>query len=79
MEHKMSYTLLDQFKTDHPELERYFSPENLPIMSDGSRLSVPGIGRGDSAFEKGVIERIKATVPGNTLAQSHKTKSNKEW
>jgi len=78
-EHVMSYTVLDQFLLDNPTLERYFSPENLPVFGDGMRMNTPGIGQPDAAFEKGVIERIKATVPGNTLKQGHKTKLPREW
>lgn len=79
-EYRLSFKELDTFKEQNPHLERYFSPENLPILSDATRLSVPGTHKADSAFEKYVIDRIKDTVPGNTLAKTHKTSSgNKEW
>lgn len=78
-EHRMSYTVLEEFKETNPHLERYFCAENLPIMSDGSRMSVPGMGQPCKAFEHGVIERMKATIPGNTLAKNHKTKLPREW
>ena len=77
-EHRMSYTILDEFITNNPHLERYHSAENLPIMSDGTRMSVPGIGQPHAAFEHGVIERMKATIPGNTMS-GHKTKKPREW
>jgi len=77
-EHRMSYTVLEQFKLDNPHLERYHSAENLPIMSDGVRMSVPGIGQPHAAFEHGVIERMKATIPGNTMS-GNKTKRPREW
>jgi hypothetical protein len=76
--HTMSYTVLDQFKADNPHLERYFAAEDLPVMSDGSRLSVPGMGKPDSTFEKYVIGRMKETIPGNTMG-GHKTKAPREW
>lgn len=78
-EHRMSYTVLDQFKKDNPHLEQYFSAENLPIMSDGMRMSVPGLGKADSTFEKYVINRIKEKTPGNTVKDGHKTKAPREW
>ena len=78
-EHKMSYTVLSQFKQDNPHLEQHFSARNLPIFSDAGRMSVPGTKTADKAFEQGVIQRIKDTVPGNTLAKSHKTKMPREW
>jgi hypothetical protein len=77
-EHRMSYTVLDQFMVENPHLERYHSAENLPIMGDGVRMSVPGIGQPHAAFEKGVIQRMKETIPGNTMA-GHKTKLPREW
>lgn len=77
-EHRMSYTVLDEFKEQNPHLERYFCAENLPIMSDGVRLSVPGIGQPHAAFERGVIQRMKETIPGNTMS-GHKTKLPREW
>jgi hypothetical protein len=78
-EHKMSHTVLHEFKENNPHLERYHSAKNLPIMSDGMRLSTPGTGQADSTFEKYVINRIKEQVPGNTLKAGHKTKMNREW
>ena len=76
--HVMSYTLYDQFKLDNPHLERYHSAENLPIMSDGVRMSVPGIGQPHAAFETGVIQRMQETIPGNTMS-GHKTKRPREF
>ncbi len=78
-EHIMRIAQLDEFKEQNPHLERYHSPENLPIMSDGARLSTPGTGKADSTFEKYVINRIKESVPGNTLGKGHKTKMPREW
>ena len=78
-EHTMSYKVLDQFKEDNPHLERYFSVEGLAGLGDGLRMSTPGTGQPVKAFEQGVIQRIKDTVPGNTLAKSHKTKMPREW
>jgi hypothetical protein len=77
-EHRMSYTVLDEFKVNNPHLEQYHSAQNLPVMSDGSRLSTPGIGKPDSTFEKYVIQRMKDTIPGNTMG-GHKTKTPREW
>jgi hypothetical protein len=77
-EHRMSYTVLEQFKLDNPQLELHIFAENLPIMSDGGRMSVPGVGQPHAAFEHGVIERMKATIPGNTMG-GHKTKRPREW
>ena len=77
--HTMSHTQLDEFKNQNPHLERFFSPDNLPGFGDAVRMSVPGTRTYDSAFEKGVIQRIKETVPGNTLAKTHKTKLGREW
>lgn len=76
-EYLMSYTKLEEFKEQNPHLERYFSPENLPGFGDGMRMSTPGIGTPDAAFEHGVINRIKETVPGNTLSKTHKTQCPK--
>lgn len=73
-DHIMSYTKLEEFKEQNPHLERYFTPENLPVFGDGMRMNVPGIGQPDAAFEHGVIQRIKETVPGNRLNETHKTK-----
>ena len=77
--HTMSYTVLDEFKEANPHLERYFDPKDLPVMSDGSRMSTPGTGKPDSTFEKYVINRMKETIPGNTIKAGHKTKMPREW
>lgn len=78
-EHRMSYTILDQFKLDNPKLEQHIFAENLPVFGDGMRMSVPGMGKADSTFEKYVINRIKESVPGNTIKDGHKTKMQREW
>ena len=78
-ERTMSYTELNGFLEDNPNLERFHSASNLPVMSDGARMSVPGIGQPDARFEREIIGRIKEKVPGNTLAQGHKTKMPREW
>jgi len=78
-EHRMSYTVLEQFKFDNPHLEVYIHSDNLPIMSDGTRMSVPGIGKADSTFEKYVIGRMKEQVGQNTIKDGHKTKAPREW
>ena len=77
-EHSMSYKVYDEFLSKNPQLTRYYSPENLPVFSDGVRISVPGIGQPHAAFERGVIQRMKETIPGNTMA-GHKTKLPREW
>jgi hypothetical protein len=77
-EHRMSYTVYDQFLIDNPHLERYHTAENLPIMGDGVRMNVPGIGQPHAAFERGVIQRMKESIPGNTMS-GHKTKLPREW
>ena len=77
-EHRMSYTKLDEFKAENPHLEQYHSPANIPILGDGQRMSVPGIGQAHMAFERGVIQRMKETIPGNTMS-GHKTKMPREW
>jgi len=77
-EHIMSYTKLDEFKTQNPNLIRHMTADNLPILSDGARMSVPGIGQPHAAFETGVIQRMQETIPGNTMS-GHKTKRPREF
>ena len=78
-EHTMSYKVLDQFKEDNPHLERYFTIEGLAGLGDGMRMDTPGTGKADSTFEKYVINRMKETIPGNTIKGGHKTKMQREW
>jgi len=78
-EYSMSYTKLDEFKTANPDLEMYFGAEFLPVLSDGIRLSIPGVKKCDSTFQKYVIDRIKHGVGENTLAATHKHQIPREW
>ena len=78
-EYSFGYKHLDTFKKQNPHLERYFDAADLPVMSDGMRMSTPGTGQPDSTFEKYVINRIAESVPGNTIKQRHKTKLPREW
>jgi hypothetical protein len=77
-EHTMRLAEYDEFKLNNPHLERYFGPEGLPGLGDGMRMDTPGVGKADSAFEKYVINRMKETIPGNTMG-GHKTKMQREW
>ena len=77
-EHRMSYTVLDEFKQKNPTLQRHFTMEGLAGLGDGMRMSVPGIGQPHMAFERGVIQRMKETIPGNTMS-GHKTKLPREF
>ena len=77
-EHTMRLAEYDQFKENNPHLERYFTPEGLAGLGDGMRMDTPGTGKADSTFEKYVIQRMKDTIPGNTMS-GHKTKMPREW
>jgi hypothetical protein len=77
-EHVIRLAEYDQFKLDNPQLERHFTPDTIPGLGDGMRMSVPGTGQPDMAFERGVIQRMKETIPGNTMS-GHKTKLPREW
>jgi hypothetical protein len=77
-EHTMRLAEYDEFKLNNPHLERHFIPKGLPSFGDGMRMDTPGIGKADSSFEKYVINRMKETIPGNTMG-GHKTKMQREW
>lgn len=76
-EKKMSYTELDKYLLDNPNHIRHHS--GTPVLSDGMRMDTPGTGRADSTFQKYIIDRMAETIPGNTIRQSHKTKTPREW
>jgi hypothetical protein len=77
-EHTMRLAEYDDFKANNPHLERYFGTNSMPGLGDGMRMDTPGIGKADSTFEKYVIQRMKDTIPGNTMS-GHKTKMQREW
>ena len=77
-EHTMRLSEYDDFVANNPHLERYHSPTGLPGFGDGMRMDTPGTGKADSTFEKYVIQRMKDTIPGNTMS-GHKTKMQREW
>jgi hypothetical protein len=78
-EYSFSYTKLEEFKKENPHLEMYFSIDNFPVFSDGSRMSTPRTGQPDARFEREIIGRMKKKVAGNTLEKTHKTKMPREW
>ena len=78
-EHTMRVAELDEFKEKNPHLERYFGPDSAPAFGDGMRMDTPGTGKADSTFEKYVINRMKESIPGNTIKTGHKTKMPREW
>ena len=78
-EHTMRLAEYDEFKLNNSHLERYFTADGIPGLGDGMRMDTPGTGKADSTFEKYVINRMKETIPGNTIKGGHKTKMNREW
>lgn len=78
-EHTMRLAEYDEFKLNNPHLERYFTTDGIPGLGDGMRMDTPGTGKPDSTFEKYVINRMKETIPGNTIKGGHKTKMSREW
>jgi hypothetical protein len=77
-EHTMRLAEYDDFKTNNPHLERHFGADSIPGLGDGQRMSVPGLAQPHAAFETGVIQRMRESIPGNTMA-GHKTKRPREW
>jgi len=77
-EHTMRLAEYDEFKLNNPHLERCFTADGIPGLGDGMRMDTPGTGKADSTFEKYVINRMKETIPGNTMS-GHKTKMPREW
>lgn len=76
VEKVMKISELDPFKREHPHLQVYID-EVVPF-GDGMRMS-NSVAKPDSSFEKYVINRIKESVPGNSVGLSHKTKMPREW
>lgn len=70
-EHMMKISELDTFKSENPQLERYISSMNI---GDSVRL---GVTKPPADFQKGVIERMKATIPGNKI--NSKWNTPREW
>ena len=79
VEHTMSVAEYEVFKVENKHLERYITAESMPGLGDGMRMSVPGVGQPDARFEREVIGRIKAKIPGNKLSEFHKTKMPRDW
>ena len=78
-EYSMSYTKLEEFKAANPDLEMYFGAAHLPVLSDGIRLSIPGVKKCDSSFQKYVIDRIRHGVGENKISETHKHQCPREW
>lgn len=78
-EHTLRISEYDNFLKENENLQRYFFSDDVPVLGDGMRMSVPGIGQPDARFEREVIGRIKEKVPGNTVKAGHKTKMPREW
>jgi hypothetical protein len=72
--HTMKISELDAFVEANPQLQRYHS--GATPFGDAWRL---GITKPDSTFEKYVIQRMRDTVPGNQIKDTHKTKIPREW
>lgn len=70
-EYSMRIAELDDFKLNNPHLERYISNLNI---GDSVRL---GITKPPADFQKGVIERMKASIPGNKITSKWDTP--REW
>lgn len=53
----------EEFMKENPNMERYF--DTAPVFGDPVRL---GITKPPADFMKGIIGRMKESIPGNTLS-----------
>lgn len=70
----MKISELDQFKQDNPDLEVFIG--TAPVFGDPVRL---GITKPPADFQKGVIDRIANSVPGNRIKEITKFQTPREW
>ena len=62
-EKHMKISEYEQFVIENPTIVRYF--DSAPIIGDPVRM---GIKKPPSDFQKGIIGRMKDSIPGNTLS-----------
>jgi hypothetical protein len=62
-EKNMKISEYTEYLQQNPHIERYY--ESTPLFGDPIRL---GIKKPPADFQKNVIGRIKASLPGNTLS-----------
>ncbi len=72
-EKTMKIAEYEVFMKENPHIRRYHT--TAPIFGDPVRL---GVVKPPSDFQKGVIDRIRNSVPGNTLSD-RKFQIPREW
>ena len=66
----------EDYLIENPNIERYF--DTAPLFGDPTRISGTAASKGDPTFQREIIGRMKATIPGNTL-NDRKYQIPREW
>jgi hypothetical protein len=66
-----------KYMTENSNIERYYNTS--PLVCDPTRLLDTKISKGDPVFQRAIIDRMKASIPGNTLGNSRRFSSPREW
>lgn len=78
-EKMMKISDYEQYLLDNPNIKRYFTTESIPKLCDPCRLMDGGAkSKPPADFQHGVIERMKNSIPGNTLSD-RKYQIPREW
>ena len=64
-EKTMKISEYELYMQENPQIQRYY--DTSPLVCDPTRMSDTKISKGDPTFQKYVIGRMKASLPGNTL------------
>jgi len=67
-----------EYLKENPNIHRHFESGNSAMVCDPTRLMDGKFSKGDPTFQKYIINRIRDSVPGNTL-KDRKFNTNREW
>ena len=73
-DHTLKMSEYDAYIEMNPDVERYYGNGTNVGFKFIDGMFRPG---GDRRFEENVIDRIKRSVPGNTVKDYHKTSQNR--
>ena len=73
-EKTMKIAEYEDYIKENPHIQRYY--DSMPLIGDSFRL---GIKKVPSDFTHGIIDKMAAAIPGNTINQFRKIQSPREW
>ena len=78
-EKSMKIAEYELYMQENPHIQRYYEMGNFAKVADPTRLMDCASSKPPSDFQKGIIQRIAHSIPGNRINDIAKYQTPREW